>query len=118
MTNEGTAMHIIKSVGVLSVAKVAGASYGALGLIMMPFFTALGLLGLPGGRQSSFGAITGLALGVMSPIFYGLMGFVGGAIGAFVYNLLAKWLGGIEIQLGSAFAAAPFPETTTSSIPG
>jgi len=54
----------------------------------------------------------------MSPIFYGFMGFVGGAIGAFVYNLLAKWLGGIEIQLDSAFAAAPFSETTTSSIPG
>ena len=118
MANEDTAMHIIKSVRVLSVAKICGAIYGGIGLIVMPFFALLGLAGLVGGRHSSFGAISGLAFGVIAPIFYGVMGFVAGGIGAFVYNVVAKWLGGIEIQLDSAFAAAPFPETTTSSIRG
>ena len=111
-------MHIIKSVGVLSVAKICGAVYGGIGLIALSFFALLSLAGLAGGRHSSFGAMSGVAFGVMAPIFYGVMGFVLGGIGAFVYNVVAKWLGGVEIQLDSAFAAAPFPETTTSSIPG
>ena len=87
MANENTAMHIIKSVGVLSVAKICGAIYGGIGLIVMPFFALLGLAGLVGGRHSSFGAISGLAFGVIAPIFYGVMGFVLGGIGAFVYNV-------------------------------
>ena len=30
---------------------------------------------------------------------YGLMGVVGGAIGAALYNLVAGWVGGIEVEL-------------------
>jgi hypothetical protein len=38
-------------------------------------------------------------LGIVAPFLYGAMGFVFGALGAWIYNLTAKWLGGIEIQL-------------------
>ncbi|MFH1776920.1 MAG: DUF3566 domain-containing protein [Candidatus Omnitrophota bacterium] len=32
------------------------------------------------------------------PILYIILGFIGGVIGAFVYNLCAKWVGGIELE--------------------
>jgi len=110
-------MHVIKSVGVFSVAKASGAIYGGIGLIVMPFLALISFVSFASGHNP-FGALSGLAVAVIVPIFYGLVGFIGGALGAFVYNLVAKWLGGIEIRLESPFAAAPFPETTTSSIPG
>lgn len=101
-------MHTIKSVGVLSVAKVMGAIYALLGLIFMPIFLLAGLAGsMAGGSNNPFGAIGGLALGIMAPIAYGLIGVVGGAIMAFLYNVMAKWLGGIEVQMQAPPAMAP-----------
>lgn len=101
-------MHTIKSVGVLSVAKVMGAIYALLGLIFMPIFLLAGLAGsMAGGSNNPFGAIGGVALGIMAPIAYGLIGFVGGAIMAFLYNVMAKWLGGIEVQMQAPPAMAP-----------
>jgi hypothetical protein len=40
---------------------------------------------------------TGFAL--LMPIFYAVMGFVFGVVGAFIYNVLAKWVGGIELEV-------------------
>jgi hypothetical protein len=44
----------------------------------------------------------GIAFAIFAPVFYGVIGFVFGAIGAFLYNIMAKWLGGIEVRLESA----------------
>jgi hypothetical protein len=38
----------------------------------------------------------------LMPFLYGVMGFVGGAIIAGVYNLVAGKIGGIEIELAPA----------------
>ena len=40
-----------------------------------------------------------LAFGIFAPFLYGGIGFVFGAIGAWIYNVIAKRLGGIEIEL-------------------
>jgi hypothetical protein len=101
-------MHIIKSVGVLSVAKIMGLIYGCLGLIFIPFFLLIGLLGsLAGKQQSPFAGVIGLVLAFCLPIIYGVMGFIMGAIGAALYNLFAKWIGGIEVQVQSATFQQP-----------
>jgi hypothetical protein len=95
-------MHTIKSIGVLSVAKIVGAMYGAMGLLLMPFFLLMGVVGpwLPNQNgRNPFGLMFGLVLGLFAPVVYGVMGFVFGALGAFVYNLMAKWIGGIEVQV-------------------
>jgi hypothetical protein len=48
-------------------------------------------------------AATALIKIVISMLFaaqlYAIMGFLIGAIGAFVYNLVAKWIGGIEVEV-------------------
>ena len=96
-------MPRIKSVGVLSSAKISGIIYTCLGLMFIPLALVGGVAGLASGQKNGvLGGIGFLAIAVLAPIFYGVLGFVGGAIGAFIYNLAAKWVGGIEIELEGA----------------
>src|SRR5438445_4322730 len=96
-------MRTITSVGVLSVAKIMGAIYAVIGLISYAVFCLKKKIGsMAGGHDNPLGAIGGLIFGLFAPIFYGIMGFVFCAIGAFLYNVMAKWLGGIEVQVQPA----------------
>ena len=93
-------MPRIKSVGVLSIAKISGIIYASIGLLFIPLALVVGLAGLASGQKGGvLGGIGFLAMAILAPIFYGVLGFVSGAIGAFLYNLAAKWVGGIEIEL-------------------
>jgi hypothetical protein len=38
-------------------------------------------------------------MGLFMPVIYGVMGFVFGVIGAAIYNLIARWIGGIEVEV-------------------
>ena len=105
-------MHIVKSVGVLSFAKIMGLIYGCLGLIFIPFFLLLGIAGsFAGDEKNPFAGAVGIALAVFAPILYGLMGFVIGAIGALLYNLFARLVGGfgLELTLQPSGTVAPYP---------
>jgi hypothetical protein len=105
-------MHIIKSVGVLSVAKIMGLIYGCMGLIVAPFFLLIGVLGsLAGQQKSPFAGIFGVILALFMPVLYGAMGFVMGLIGGLLYNLFARWVGGfeLEMELPPAGLTAPYP---------
>jgi hypothetical protein len=93
-------MQRIKSLGVLSCAKMSGAIYGCLGLIFVPFALIGGLAGMASGQgKDAIGGIIFLVFGILAPVIYGAMGFVLGAFSAWIYNLMAKWLGGIQIEL-------------------
>ena len=103
-------MHIIKSVGVLSVAKMMGLIQACFGVVLIPFFLLVGLAGTLAGRQESpFAGMLGLVLAFCMPIFYGVLGFIMGAVGAALYNLFTKWIGGIEVQVQSAAPPLPVP---------
>jgi len=93
-------MHRIKSVGILSCAKIFGVLYGCMGLIFIPFALIGGIFGmLSQQRGSAIGGIALLALAVLAPLVYGGMGFLLGALTAWLYNLVARWVGGIELEL-------------------
>jgi len=95
-------MHVIKSVKVLSVAKIMGAVYAAVGLLFLPFILLMGLAGSLAPHQEghgNIGMISSLFFGLFAPVIYGAMGFVIGALSAFLYNVFAKWVGGIEVQV-------------------
>jgi hypothetical protein len=95
-------MRVIKSVGVLSVARIMGLIYGALGLIFMPFFLLMGVLGMvTGGGHAAISGVAGIVLALMIPVLYGGLGFIMGAIGALLYNVFAKWAGGIEVEVNT-----------------
>jgi hypothetical protein len=105
-------MHILKSVGVMSVARIMGLLYGCLGLIFAPIFLLIGLMGsLVGKDKTPFAGIFGVVFAVLMPLIYGAVGFVTGAISAFLYNVLARWMGGVELELEpqSATVVASYP---------
>jgi len=105
-------MHIIKSVGVLSVAKILGLMYACLGLIVAPLFLMIGVLASAAGqRNNPLAGIFTVGVALLLPVFYGVMGFIAGLIGALFYNLLARWVGGfeLEMELRPRTLTAPYP---------
>jgi len=93
---------IIKRIDVISCGKVLGALYALLGLIVGALFSLSSLVGLAAADQGadgnvpmlfSFGAI------ILFPVLYGLMGFIGGIIGAALYNVVASVVGGVKLDV-------------------
>jgi len=99
----------IKKLGVLSVAKMYAAMAFVLSLLIsIPyglFIIIFSLIGAAGARGDAgfavggFGIVGGIAVMIILPIVYGIMAFIGGALGALIYNLFANFVGGIEIEV-------------------
>jgi len=105
-------MHIVKSVGVMSVAKIMGLVYGCMGILFIPFFLLIGLVGsLAGTQKTPLAGVVGIVFGILMPVLYGVMGFIMGAVGALLYNLFAQWVGGfeVELELRPSGPVAPYP---------
>ena len=104
-------MRIIKSVGVLSVAKSMGWMYACMSLIFAPLFLPIGLLASAAGQHSnSVAGIFSIGFAVLLPMLYGVIGFIG-LIGALVDKVLAGWVGGfeLEMELRPKTLTAPYP---------
>jgi hypothetical protein len=84
----------IRRFGIGQTAKVVAVLYALMGLLFVPFFLA-GAAFVP--REVGFG--TGFALAL--PIMYGVFGFIFTAIACAIYNFVAGFVGGIEVELGS-----------------
>lgn len=96
----------IKHVGPFSAFKIGAALYAAFGLIFGAIFSVFSIVGagIAGAAgDDPAGAIAGMMFGVggiiILPLFYGLIGGVSSAVMAAIYNLLAGWIGGLEIEL-------------------
>ncbi|MBA2227016.1 MJ0042-type zinc finger domain-containing protein [Thermogemmata fonticola] len=99
------AQRIVTKIGVLSAGKVMGLLNALIGLIFGVLMTFLSLLGMAvGGNQQGGGGVFAIIFGfgaiICAPILYGLVGFVGGIVGALLYNLVAALVGGIELEVG------------------
>jgi hypothetical protein len=93
---------VIKRFGPLSVGKVAGVLYAAMGLVVGLIVALATTIGGLAGR-SEFGALSGGLVGVgaivVLPLFYGVLGFIVAVIAAWLYNVAAGFVGGIEIDV-------------------
>jgi hypothetical protein len=90
---------IVRRLGPLSFAKVSGIIYAILGSIAGVMFA---LMSHGGGSLGSggtvFDAVFGVGALVFMPIGYGLVGFMFSLILAALYNVVARFVGGIEVQ--------------------
>ncbi len=107
-------MQVIKKTDVGSAAKVYGLTLGLIGILIgivyALFFGWLSSFldtesGLPPFVSSGIGMMTTL---LFMPILYGLIGFVFGAVGAVVYNFVAKKFGGLEVEI--SYLTSPVKE--------
>ena len=98
----------IKKLGILSVAKIYAAIMLVVsllisipyGLIIMVFGVGMMATGKGGGLLAGGGSIVaGLLVMIVLPIIYAAFGFGFGALGALLYNLFARFVGGIEIEV-------------------
>jgi hypothetical protein len=111
----------IRRFGVFSVAKiqslvmcVIGLIIGVIyGLVFMIFGAAISTLA-PRGESQAAGGISSIVIGLVFmiafPILYAIIGFIGGAIGATVYNVAAGVVGGVKFELEGVSGYAPPPQ--------
>ncbi len=95
----------LRRVQPVSLAQVFGVMYGAIGLIFGAIFSLVATLaGMAGSAArpdlpSWIVPMFGVGAIIAFPIFYGIMGFISGLIGAALYNLFAGWVGGIVVEV-------------------
>ncbi|HEX7696529.1 MAG TPA: DUF3566 domain-containing protein [Candidatus Acidoferrum sp.] len=100
-------MATVKRVAPGSAFKIGLVMYAILGLVLgifMAFISmvagTLGSLGqsaAPGAKLLGFGM--GFGAIIFFPICYGVIGGIFAAIGAAIYNLVAGWVGGLEVDI-------------------
>jgi len=90
----------IKRIAPLQLGKMLAILYGIMGLIFIPFFLLMSLASsqIPAQQRPALMAF-GAGFVIFMPVMYAVMGFITGVIGAGAYNLVAKWIGGIEVDV-------------------
>lgn len=85
----------IKKFDVLQTGKVLGALYVILGLLIGIVVSIVNT----SGYMMSYRMMDGGFIPIVTlPILYGLIGFVGGMLMAWLYNFVAKHIGGIKFN--------------------
>jgi hypothetical protein len=93
---------VLRSVGVLSAGKISGAIGVFIGLLVGAFFAMLSAAGVAMQNQGNGPQLPAVFFGmgalIIAPLFYGFFGFIGGIINAAIYNLVAGFVGGLELE--------------------
>ena len=93
---------VIKRIGLISCARIAGAVYAILGFIGGGMFSLIYVAGgLPANPPlpAVAGVLFGAASVIILPLVYGIIGFVFTLISAWIYNVVAEMVGGIEMEV-------------------
>jgi hypothetical protein len=95
-------MVTVKRIGPGSAFKVGLVLYGLVGLVLGLIFGLVSLLGgtlaLPA-QAAMFGMFFGVGAIIILPLCYGIAGGIAAAISAAIYNLVAGWVGGLEVDI-------------------
>jgi hypothetical protein len=94
----------LKRIGPLSAGKVLGIMSFVMGLVIGLITVVFSLatsayFGDVFGDSSTLSMMFGFGSLLIMPFIYGVLGFIQGLIGAWLYNLIARILGGIHLEL-------------------
>lgn len=84
----------IKRILPLQAAKVSAVLYFIIGLVFGLPLTLIGMLGAPEGAEGP-----GPLFFLFLPFLYALMAFIFVPLFCWLYNLIVRWTGGIEVEL-------------------
>lgn len=130
-------MFRIRRFGVIRTANTVAFLYVVIVVVIL---IPVGIIVALAGSNATFGANTSgftgnaagialVAIGLVVAVFYGILGWIFTAIACLVYNVTARFAGGIEIQLeavapppppvvwGGSSAAAPPPAGSPAEPP-
>ncbi len=93
-------MAMLKRIGPGSAFKVGFVTYGLLGFIA-GLLCSVVALAAPAAHPAylPFGHYAGLFAFILCPLLYGLVGGIAAVIGALLYNIASRWVGGVHIEL-------------------
>ncbi len=94
------AYMVLKRIDPMSFAKMY-AAVAALVIFVICLIYALFILafaGMMGGEAGAIGAGVAIAMVIFGPIIYGIMVFLIGLLMAWLYNLIAARIGGVELE--------------------
>jgi hypothetical protein len=99
----------IRRFGVWSVAKMYGLLMFVFGLIIGVIYGLVFIImgasmaAIAPGRDATAGGVSTVVIGIVLmigiPIMYGILGVIGGSIGALIYNAMAGIIGGVKFEL-------------------
>jgi hypothetical protein len=90
----------VKRIAPLQLGKMSALLYGAMGLLFLPVFLIMAVASAAAPEAQQIGIFAfGAGFALLAPVMYAVMGFIVGVIGAALYNLFAKWVGGIEVEV-------------------
>ncbi len=95
---------VIRHIGVGSLAKMLAALYAFWGLIFGVIVALFSLVGAGIGAANDdptagwLSGLFGVGAIVFLPICYGVLGAIGGALTAVMYNVVAGMVGGLSIE--------------------
>ncbi len=92
-----TTAHRVARIAPLQAGKVAAVMYGIFAIVMVPFFLLPWLLGAKN-------ALPPWLPLVLVPLYI-VAGFIMTILMAWLYNVIARWVGGLEITLSSESGA-------------
>lgn len=93
-------MKRVKRFGVFQTAKVASIiMFFVSFLFTLPFWLVGGLIGEFLGPAFPGIPFKGSLFFLFIPFFYAIVGFISTAISCLVYNFIARWTGGIELEI-------------------
>jgi len=99
-TAVGTRSMVVKRIDPFSCGKILGGLYAIFGVVWGIVFSAMGVVALFNSGKLASAGIVATSFGlVVAPIFFGIFGFVGGAIGAALFNIATGFLGGVKIDV-------------------
>lgn len=110
-------MTEIRSVRVFSAAKVNALLYGILGLLIAPFLLLGPGFAMAAGSKRPSGVAGLIVFATIIPLVYAAIGFIAGALLAFLYNAIAHSVGGLEVELELTPAPAALTSTQTTGSP-
>ena len=91
-------MYTIRRFSVVKTATVVAVMYV---VIVAIFIVPLAILAVAFGRgdYQGTGVVGVLVFGLVAALIYGVIGWIFTAIACAIYNLVAGWVGGIEVQV-------------------
>ena len=99
-------MATLKRIGPGSALRLGAITYAFVGLVIGIIMACVSLVagsltGMDGSGMGmrAFGYGMGVWAIIVAPIVYGIIGGIGAGIGAVVYNLAARWVGGLEVDI-------------------